>query len=49
MSKTANLTTLPTTMQAVLAYAPGDYRLETVDVPRAGRNDAGGGRPGCGF
>ena len=30
---------LPDTMQAVVAYAPGDYRLETVDVPRAGPDD----------
>ncbi len=30
---------LPATMQAVVAYAPGDYRLETVDVPRAGPDD----------
>jgi len=27
---------LPEKMKAVVAYAPGDYRLETVDVPRAG-------------
>lgn len=27
---------LPTSMQAVVAYAPGDYRLEEVDVPKAG-------------
>ena len=31
--------TLPQTMQAVVAYAPGDYRLETVDTPRAGPDD----------
>lgn len=30
---------LPKTMQAIVAYAPGDYRLETVDVPRAGPDD----------
>ncbi len=30
---------LPETMQAVVAYAPGDYRLETVPVPRAGADD----------
>ena len=30
---------LPDTMQAVVAYAPGDYRFETVDVPRAGPDD----------
>ncbi len=33
------LNTLPETMQAVVAYAPGDYRLETVEVPRAGPHD----------
>lgn len=26
---------LPETMKAVVCYGPGDYRLETVDVPRA--------------
>lgn len=31
--------TLPETMQAVVAYAPGDYRLETVSTPRAGPDD----------
>jgi erythritol/L-threitol dehydrogenase len=31
--------TLPEKMQAVVAYAPGDYRLEQVDVPRAGPDD----------
>jgi erythritol/L-threitol dehydrogenase len=30
---------LPKTMRAVVAYAPGDYRLETVPVPRAGVDD----------
>jgi erythritol/L-threitol dehydrogenase len=30
---------LPKTMRAVVAYAPGDYRLETVPVPRAGADD----------
>ena len=30
---------LPKTMQAIVAYAPGDYRLETVEVPRAGPDD----------
>ena len=30
---------LPKSMTAVVAYAPGDYRLETVDVPRAGPDD----------
>ena len=27
---------IPSTMQAVVAYAPGDYRLEEVSVPRPG-------------
>jgi threonine dehydrogenase-like Zn-dependent dehydrogenase len=31
--------TLPETMRAVVAHAPGDYRLETVPVPRAGADD----------
>jgi erythritol/L-threitol dehydrogenase len=30
---------LPKTMRAVVAYAPGDYRLETVPGPRAGADD----------
>jgi threonine dehydrogenase-like Zn-dependent dehydrogenase len=30
---------LPETMRAVVAYAPGDYRLEQVPVPRAGADD----------
>ncbi len=30
---------LPEKMQAVVAYAPGDYRFEEVDVPRAGPDD----------
>ena len=30
---------LPDTMQAVVAYGPGDYRFETVDVPRPGPDD----------
>jgi threonine dehydrogenase-like Zn-dependent dehydrogenase len=31
--------TLPETMRAIVAYAPGDYRLETVAVPRAGTDE----------
>ncbi|SDD12133.1 Threonine dehydrogenase [Paenibacillus sp. UNCCL117] len=31
-----NSSAIPQTMKAVVAYAPGDYRLETVDVPKAG-------------
>jgi threonine dehydrogenase-like Zn-dependent dehydrogenase len=30
---------LPKTMRAIVAYAPGDYRLETVPVPRARIDD----------
>ncbi|HEY0792227.1 MAG TPA: alcohol dehydrogenase catalytic domain-containing protein [Chthoniobacterales bacterium] len=30
---------LPRTMRAIVAYAPGDYRLETVPVPRAEPDD----------
>ena len=30
---------IPDKMQAIVAYAPGDYRLEQVDVPRAGPDD----------
>jgi erythritol/L-threitol dehydrogenase len=30
---------LPKTMRAVVAYAPSDYRLEEVPVPRAGADD----------
>ena len=30
---------LPAKMMAVVAYEPGDYRLEQVDVPRAGPDD----------
>lgn len=32
-------TQLPLTMQAVVAYAPGDYRLEEVDVPKVGEGE----------
>src|ERR1700693_1422575 len=30
---------LQKTRRAIVAYAPGDYRLETVPVPRAGTDD----------
>ncbi len=30
---------LPSKMKALVAYAPEDYRLEVVDVPRAGREE----------
>jgi erythritol/L-threitol dehydrogenase len=36
---TATKPTLPETMRAIVAYAPGDYRLETVPVPRAGADE----------
>lgn len=31
-----NISMIPGNMKAIVAYAPGDYRLETVDVPTAG-------------
>ena len=34
-----NHTELPLTMQAVVAYAPGDYRLEEVGVPKVGEGE----------
>lgn len=34
-----NHTELPLTMQAIVAYAPGDYRLEEVDVPKVGEGE----------
>ena len=33
------MSTLPSKMKAIVAYAPGDYRLEEVDVPRAGEGE----------
>ena len=33
------MSTLPEKMKALVAYAPGDYRLETVDTPRAGEGE----------
>ena len=36
---TARVNQIPETMQAVMAYAPRDYRFETVPVPRAGADD----------
>ncbi|SJZ91319.1 MDR/zinc-dependent alcohol dehydrogenase-like family protein [Consotaella salsifontis] len=39
MSGATRSNTLPETMQAVVAYAPHDYRFETVPVPRAGPDD----------
>jgi threonine dehydrogenase-like Zn-dependent dehydrogenase len=38
-STTTRSNQLPQTMQAVMAYAPRDYRFETVPVPRAGADD----------
>ncbi len=34
-----NHTELPLTMQAVVAYAPGDYRLEEVALPKVGEGE----------
>ncbi|WP_242403232.1 hypothetical protein [Asaia platycodi] len=39
LQKEAVSVTLPTKMNAVVAYEPGDYRWEEVDVPRAGPDD----------
>ncbi len=33
------MSSLPEKMKAIVAYAPGDYRLETVNVPRAGEGE----------
>lgn len=33
------MSNLPEKMKAIVAYAPGDYRLEEVDVPRAGEGE----------
>lgn len=33
------MSNLPEKMKALVAYAPGDYRLETVDTPRAGKGE----------
>ena len=35
----ADAVDLPDTMEAVVCYAPHDYRIERVDVPRAGPDD----------
>jgi 2-desacetyl-2-hydroxyethyl bacteriochlorophyllide A dehydrogenase len=40
---------IPKTMKAVVAYAPGDYRLETVDVPKAGPGEMVIKVEGCGI
>ncbi len=39
MSDTRLRNDLPAMMDAVVAYAPGDYRFEQVEVPRAGPDD----------
>ena len=39
MATTARANALPETMDAVVAYAPRDYRFEKVPVPRAGADD----------
>ena len=33
------MTNLPEKMKAIVAYAPGDYRLEEVETPRAGEGE----------
>ena len=45
----ANDVELPKRMTAVVAYAPGDYRLEEVDVPRARPDDIIIEVEGCGI
>jgi len=37
MEKTMN--NIPVKMNAVVAYAPGDYRIEQVETPRAGEGE----------
>jgi threonine dehydrogenase-like Zn-dependent dehydrogenase len=46
---TARNNQLPETMEAVVAYAPQDYRFETVPVPRAGADDIIIEVEGCGI
>ena len=33
------MSNLPEKMKAIVAYAPGDYRLEIVDTPHAGEGE----------
>ena len=33
------MSNLPEKMKAIVAYAPGDYRFEMVDTPRAGEGE----------
>ena len=33
------MSNLPEKMKAIVAYAPGDYRLEVVDTPHAGEGE----------
>ena len=40
---------IPAKMKAIVAYAPGDYRLETVDVPKAGPGEMVIKVEGCGI
>ena len=40
---------IPAKMRAIVAYAPGDYRLETVDVPKAGPGEMVIKVEGCGI
>ena len=39
VSPSTSTANIPAKMTAVVAYAPGDYRLEQVDTPRAGPDD----------
>ncbi|WP_445989516.1 MDR/zinc-dependent alcohol dehydrogenase-like family protein [Chromobacterium haemolyticum] len=45
----ASETLIPAAMQAVVAYAPGDYRLETVAVPEPGPGEILVKVEGCGI
>ena len=40
---------LPKTMEAVVAYAPGDYRFTTVETPRTGPDEIIIKVEGCGI
>ncbi len=44
-----SLGVIPKTMDAVVAYAPGDYRFETVETPRAGPDEIIIKVEGCGI
>ena len=43
------MSNLPAKMKAIVAYAPGDYRFEMVDTPRAGEGEMILKVEGCGI